>query len=352
MGEKGATFRSEKKLGDISSDSRFVKTADHSEESSSNENSTNCKINYTPINKATGNKSAENLDKTTNSKFGKTVDLEPESMPTAFERGTDSRVVSKATNLKFGNKPDDVQLKSGKKLPRDVGNNSETSERVLSNKMVESVNTKISEHREPISKYENTGNDKVRIVSTLSKSTKSQPGQSGLAPKQVTWDRSDPQTLEKIESSEESSTESNLHGPTNPATVSSPRMGASNLHGSTSRLASPEKRPGGAFSPRMGLGALSPRKPLTEGSPKSGSVLHKAAAFEASSPTKRLVNKDPTDLPVAERFKLFEQNKGQPLVPKAAFSMPVPSKQMTDIRKESPAGRDIRAGRTPANKLS
>ncbi|CAG2054380.1 unnamed protein product [Timema podura] len=351
-GEKGATFRSEKKLGDISSDSRFVKTTDNSQESSSNESSTNGRYNDTPINKATANKTAENLDKTTNSKFGKTVDLEPERRPTAFERGTDSKIVNKATNLKFGNKPDDVQSKSGGKQPSDVGNNSETSERVPSNKMAESVNTKISENREPVSKFENTRNDKVRIVSTLSKTTKNQPGQSGLAPKQVTWDRTDPQTLEKIESSEESSTESNLHSPTNPATVSSPRMAASNLHGSTSRLASPEKRPGGAFSPRMGLGALSPRKPLTEGSPKSGSVLHKAAAFEASSPTKRLANKDPTDLPVAERFKLFEQNKGQPLVPKAAFSMPVPSKQMTDIRKESPAGRDIRAGHMSANKLS
>jgi actin-binding protein anillin len=95
---------------------------------------------------------------------------------------------------------------------------------------------------------------------------------------------------------------------------------------------SPEKRnvlPRSAGSPRapnmpqMGLRVGSPRR--GDLSPRTGSVLHKAALFE-SSPTKN--SKDPAELSVAERLAMFERNKGQALIPKAAFSMPVPTKYL------------------------
>ncbi|XP_071447088.1 anillin-like [Hetaerina americana] len=61
--------------------------------------------------------------------------------------------------------------------------------------------------------------------------------------------------------------------------------------------------------------------------PAHGSVLHKAALFE--SPSRSPKAKDPAELSVAERKALFEKNKGQALVPKAAFSMSVPLKQLS-----------------------
>jgi actin-binding protein anillin len=74
----------------------------------------------------------------------------------------------------------------------------------------------------------------------------------------------------------------------------------------------------------MGLRVGSPRR--GDSSPKTGSVLHKAAFFE-SSPTKKN-GKDPAELSVAERLAMFERNRGQALIPKAAFSMPVPTKYL------------------------
>jgi hypothetical protein len=78
--------------------------------------------------------------------------------------------------------------------------------------------------------------------------------------------------------------------------------------------------------PQMGLRVGSPHR--GDSSPKTGSVLHKAALFE-SSPTKK-TGKDPAELPVSERRAMFECNDGQALIPKAAFSMPVPAKYLAD----------------------
>lgn len=85
----------------------------------------------------------------------------------------------------------------------------------------------------------------------------------------------------------------------------------------------------------MILQAVSPRKPLENGSPADGSVLHKAQLFEASvSPSKRV---DPADLTLAERMALFERNKGEALVPKCAFGLsvhPVPKVFAGAVRQE------------------
>jgi hypothetical protein len=57
----------------------------------------------------------------------------------------------------------------------------------------------------------------------------------------------------------------------------------------------------------MGLCVGSPRR--GDSSPKTGSVLHKAALFE-SNPTEKN-GKDPTELSVAERLAMFERNRGK-----------------------------------------
>jgi hypothetical protein len=46
-----------------------------------------------------------------------------------------------------------------------------------------------------------------------------------------------------------------------------------------------------------------------------------------SSPTKK-TGKDPAELPLSERRAMFERKDGQALIPKAAFSMPVPAKYL------------------------
>jgi hypothetical protein len=113
-------------------------------------------------------------------------------------------------------------------------------------------------------------------------------------------------------------------------------MGLNVIHSSSGNklTSSPEKgnvllRPTGSPCipnvPQMGLRVGSPRR--GDLSPKTGSVLHKAALFE-SSPAKKN-GKDPAELSVAERLAIFECNKGQALIPKAPFSMPVPAKYLT-----------------------
>jgi hypothetical protein len=74
----------------------------------------------------------------------------------------------------------------------------------------------------------------------------------------------------------------------------------------------------------MGLRVGSPHR--GDSSPKTGSVLHKAALFE-SSPTKK-PGKDPAELSLSERRAMFERKDSQALIPKAAFSMPVPAKYL------------------------
>jgi hypothetical protein len=116
-----------------------------------------------------------------------------------------------------------------------------------------------------------------------------------------------------------------------------PVMGMNALHsGSGSKVTtSPGKRnvlprsaasPGVPNVPQMGLRVGSPLR--GDSSPRTGTVLHKAALFE-TSPTKKC-GRDPAELSVAERLALFERNKGQALVPKAAFSMPVPAKYLEE----------------------
>jgi hypothetical protein len=112
-----------------------------------------------------------------------------------------------------------------------------------------------------------------------------------------------------------------------------PVKGMNSLHSNSSNklITSPEKRnfkssgsPCIQGTPQMGLRVGSPHR--GDSSPKTGLVLHKAALFE-SSPTKKNL-KDPAELSVSERLALFERNKGQALIPKAAFSMPVPAKYL------------------------
>lgn len=112
-------------------------------------------------------------------------------------------------------------------------------------------------------------------------------------------------------------------------------MGMKSLHSSSSSKlsCSPDKRsvllkstgsPCIPNVPQMGLRVGSPHR--GDSSPKTGSVLHKAAMFE-SSPTKK-TGKDPAELPLSERRAMFERKDGQALIPKAAFSMPVPAKYL------------------------
>lgn len=112
-------------------------------------------------------------------------------------------------------------------------------------------------------------------------------------------------------------------------------MGMKSLHSSSSSKlsCSPDKRsvllkstgsPCVPNVPQMGLRVGSPHR--GDSSPKTGSVLHKAALFE-SSPTKK-TGKDPAELPLSERRAMFERKDGQALIPKAAFSMPVPAKYL------------------------
>lgn len=57
---------------------------------------------------------------------------------------------------------------------------------------------------------------------------------------------------------------------------------------------------------------------------QSISIADKAAIFETASPTK--ISRDPALLSVSERKALFEKNKGEVLIPKAAFGMAPPVK--------------------------
>jgi hypothetical protein len=60
-----------------------------------------------------------------------------------------------------------------------------------------------------------------------------------------------------------------------------------------------------------------------------GSVLHRAALFESAVINTNSPQKDPAELPLLQRMALFEKNKSQePLLPKVAFSTPLPAKLM------------------------
>lgn len=152
-------------------------------------------------------------------------------------------------------------------------------------------------------------------------------------------------------------------GPSSPATgsVSSP--------GWVYQAGSPVKRPNvgqARGSPRMGLqspvkkviassqlGSPSPGK-VTGQSPSrtptkvpprdnknspAGSVLHRAAMFESAVMNSSSPSKDPAELPLLQRMALFEKNKSQtPLLPKVAFSTPLPAKLMTkDVSLSGPS---------------
>lgn len=113
----------------------------------------------------------------------------------------------------------------------------------------------------------------------------------------------------------------------------SPKMGVSQIaHRSPGKFnVTPEKftstwsqdSPRKGDQPKMGL-----KTTASPSSPKVvGSVMHRAAMYEsATSPEKKV--KDPAELSVSERKALFEKNRGQALIPKAAFSMAVPTKYL------------------------
>ncbi|XP_075166012.1 anillin, actin binding protein isoform X2 [Haematobia irritans] len=71
---------------------------------------------------------------------------------------------------------------------------------------------------------------------------------------------------------------------------------------------------------------------------KTGMVSGRAAVFEAqvqANQQQQKPQKDPTELSLKERMKLFEKNKGEALVPKAAFGMAPPiSKILQDSHKK------------------
>jgi hypothetical protein len=99
----------------------------------------------------------------------------------------------------------------------------------------------------------------------------------------------------------------------------------------------------------MGLRVASPHR--GESSPKTGSVLHKAAMFE-SSPTKK-TGKDPAELSLSERRAMFERKDGQALIPKAAFSMPVPAKYLASHNDVSNKGLSpARMNRTVGSRVT
>lgn len=127
---------------------------------------------------------------------------------------------------------------------------------------------------------------------------------------------------------------------TNMKVTRSPVMGVSQLCNSA-KIVSPHEKP-----PLVWKQGRSPQKAElskielknvvnnTQISPKKGSVLHKAAAFESGSPEKH-PTKDPVELSVAERLALFEKNKGQALLPKTAFSMAVPTKYLNKTPQDT-----------------
>lgn len=82
---------------------------------------------------------------------------------------------------------------------------------------------------------------------------------------------------------------------------------------------------------------------------KTGIVSGRAAVFEAQAQAnqqQQKPQKDPTELTLKERMKLFEKNKGEALVPKAAFGMAPPISKILqdshnkkeDHNKGKPAG--------------
>lgn len=70
-----------------------------------------------------------------------------------------------------------------------------------------------------------------------------------------------------------------------------------------------------------------------------GKIAERAAIFESSPKTnnKSATTKDPALLTVSERKALFEKNKGEALVPKAAFAMSVPTKKTETPKVNKPA---------------
>ena len=78
---------------------------------------------------------------------------------------------------------------------------------------------------------------------------------------------------------------------------------------------------------------------------KTGLVSGRAAIFETQANSKQQnppqkLEKDPTELSLKERMKLFEKNKGEALIPKAAFGMAPPINKIihdSNARKEDKA---------------
>jgi hypothetical protein len=98
----------------------------------------------------------------------------------------------------------------------------------------------------------------------------------------------------------------------------------------------------------MGLRVGSPLR--GDSSPRTGLVLYRTAVYE-SSPTKKS-GRDPTELSVADRLAMFERNKGPALIPKSAFSMPVPAKYLEGKDVPNRVGSPERGNRKAKNILA
>jgi len=107
-----------------------------------------------------------------------------------------------------------------------------------------------------------------------------------------------------------------------------PKMGL----GSPVRAASPVRAmsPARSGSPIRAASPVRPCSPVTRPRNMSpGSVLQKAAMFEsaAAAASAASPSKDPAELSLTQRMALFEKNKTDaPLLPKVAFSCPLPAK--------------------------
>ncbi|XP_073844612.1 anillin, actin binding protein [Musca autumnalis] len=85
---------------------------------------------------------------------------------------------------------------------------------------------------------------------------------------------------------------------------------------------------------------------------KAGTVSGRAAIFEAQAnqQQQQKPQKDPTELSLKERMKLFEKNKGEALIPKAAFGMAPPiSKILQDSHKKEEQQTKVASSSTAVN---
>ncbi|KAF4529603.1 hypothetical protein B566_EDAN017926 [Ephemera danica] len=129
-----------------------------------------------------------------------------------------------------------------------------------------------------------------------------------------------------------------------------PRMGlqspAKKLQATAQPTTPSPVRPAMVASPVKSAVTPSPAKSPLKRSPSKlanknmspGSVLHRAAMFESAVANCSSPTVDPASLPLIQRMALFEKNKSQgPLIPKVAFSTPLPAKLITQSSAQEKA---------------